>query len=80
MPLLRKILCLPIEVYRRYRDYPRLKEKLRETEERYESMLETLHQRHADIVEDLYQRHHDEDPRNHEGNTRPQNDSPGDSQ
>lgn len=54
--LLLRLLAWPHTVLHRYRDYPRLKEQLRETEEKYESMLETLHQRHADIVEDLYRR------------------------
>ena len=51
-----RFLSWPCTVLRRYRDYPLLEAQLRETEEKYESMLETLHQRHADIVEDLYRR------------------------
>ena len=51
-----KTLCWPVTVWRRYREYPQLQKKLRETEDRYESMLEMLNQRHADIVEDLYRR------------------------
>lgn len=54
--LFTRLLCWPLTAWRRYRDYPRLEAKLRETEDRYESMLETLHQRHADIVENLYRR------------------------
>ena len=54
--LIYRTLCWPAMVWKRYRDYPRLQEKLRETEERYESMLEILHQRHAEIVENLYRR------------------------